>query len=267
MVYRRTYFSTPLEIVSFQGSLCFQPLRCRVDRRRGPTTRRHQKLWRNYLRLQRRLSAAATTKVVEEALEQPITVPLPPPRVNIFERTVIPPSFGRTAQADPPVADRPPRTPYLVPGAEGLLQVTTEQVKTLVVAGTPFSEYVKEGKPLFRQPPVEVPPLPATPPTDADERPPSSEARSDSPTTKVPRPSRLKVTKVKKSKGAGPSTAVVPSPATARQLQPVGVGRPSSPPAGPSSRRQKAFGMQSLGRAISREEIADCDTYDQVSLL
>ena len=151
-----------------------------------------------------KLSAAATTKVVEEALELPITVPLPPPRVDIFKRTVIPPSFGRTAQADPSVADRPPRTPYLVPDAEGLLQVTTEQVKTLVVAGTPFSEYVKEGKPLFRQPPVEVPPLPSTLPTDAGEQPPSPKARSDSPTPKVPRPSRLKVTKVKKSKGAGP---------------------------------------------------------------
>ena len=200
-----------------------------------------------------KLAAAATTNVVEEALELPITVPLPPPRVDIFERTVIPPSFGRTAQADPSVADRPPRTPYLVPDAEGLLQVTTEQVKTLVVAGTPFSEYVKEGKPLFRQPPVEVPPLPSTLPTDAGEQPPSPEARSDSPTPKVRRPSRLKVTKVKKSKGAGPSTAIAPSPAIARQPQPAGVGRPSSPPAGPSSRVRVDAALQ---RAINREEIA-----------
>ena len=191
--------------------------------------------------------AAATTKVVEEAPEQPITVPLPPPRVDIFERTVIPPSFGRTAQADPSVADRPPRTPYLVPDTEGLLQVTTEQVKTLVVAGTPFSEYVKEGKPLFRQPPVEVPPPPAPPPTSTGDRPPSPGPRSGSPSKEVPTPKqRVKVGKVKKSKGAGPLTAVAPKPATTKKLRPAGVRRPRPPPARPPSRQE----------AISREEIA-----------
>ena len=141
----------------FPGSPCLQPLRCCVDRRRGPTTRSHQKLWRNYLKLQRRHLQLQQPKWWRRRQNnQSPCLCLHQGSTSSSGQLFHPPSSGPLELTPLWQTERQGR-PTSSPMQRGCCRSQTEQVKTLVVAGTPFPEYVKEGKPLFRQPPVELP--------------------------------------------------------------------------------------------------------------